>query len=143
MPTATAAKTKIAWALNVSIEGGPHYTLAEPTPEVFAYDVIRCEVPAVAGGQNGKQTVAIQPDKLAKSVLFLTISADTYDDGLIYTVDDDSSPERRLDAPHVFLGAGAVALLADPPPQKLAFQSKLSNPVKVQIVIGRKAGAST
>ena len=148
MPISTQKHLKLQWSLNVAVEGGPNFMLTSSVPGVSAIDVIRVEIAAEAADQE----VALQPGTTDGSILFMTISADKYDLELKYTVDcsylvNPGNPvgpydaPRELDAPHVFLGAGAVKLLRDAPPRILHFHSGLMEPVTVQIVIGRTAEA--
>jgi len=44
-----------------------------------------------------------------------------------------------LDNLHLFLGAGAAALLEQDPPTNLSFSNTNADPVNVEILVGRKA----
>ena len=52
---------------------------------------------------------------------------------------DGAAPDRVLDGPHVFLGAGAVGFMSAGNPQKLTFTNSSTDAVTVQVFVGRAA----
>ena len=124
----------ITWQFQVSIPGGPAFTITQPTIKVAAYDVASATIGAGASNVD----VVVQPSTTAGDVLLVVVSSDTYDPGLTYKIDGGATA-HALDAPHVMLGAGAVGFMnAGAPPQKLTFSSTLAKDAKIQVVAGRK-----
>lgn len=127
----------IKYSLNIQVVGGSSIPVAgEISPDA-------CEMIQFALEANKKDLeVNLQPDgdKLGE---FLLIKASSYTDDtdshcLTYKVNDASGTAISLDAPHVFFGKGAVALLDDSP-TKLFFSSTLTADITIDILIGRDA----
>jgi len=124
----------ITWQFQASIQGGPAFTITQPTINVAAYDVASATIGAGASNVD----VVVQPSSTVGEVLFVVVSSDAYDAGLTYKI-DGSATAHALDAPHVMLGAGAVGLMnGGAPPQKLTFSSTLAKEANIQVVAGRK-----
>ena len=128
---------KIKFSLSVQVVGGPSIPVAgEIAPD--AYGKIQIAVPA---GTADKE-VNLQPDGDGLGQ-FLLIKASAYEDAdpaheLTYKVNDASGTAITLDAPHLFIGKGAMGLL-DASPTKLFFSSSLTADVTVDILVGRDA----
>jgi hypothetical protein len=124
----------ITWQFQVSIPGGPAFTITQPTITVAAYDVASAKIGAGASNID----VAVQPSSTPGDVVIVVVSSDTYDPGLTYKIDAGATA-HALDAPHVMLGAGAVGLMnGGAPPQKLTFSSTLAKDANIQVIAGRK-----
>jgi hypothetical protein len=126
--------SNITWQFQATIQGGPAFTIGQPSIAIQAYDVASAKI---AQGANGV-AVSVQPSSTSGDVVFVVVTSDLYDTGLTYKV-DASSDTHALDAPHVLLGAGAVGFMnAGAPPQTLTFTSTLAKDANVQVVVGRK-----
>lgn len=125
---------KISWSLNIQIPGGPKLASSQNI-DVDAYDKIVAVIPH----DSADHEVDVQPGG-ADHIRFLLISSDLYEN-LTYTPKDGvaGATEIDLDAPQVFLGAGAVALLEKAPKQIVFKNSDPANDATVQILVGRKA----
>lgn len=122
----------INWSLNIAVTGGPRLGLVNQPPiAIDAYDVVTTTLAANATGVS----VDLQPSGAAGDVVLLTMSSDAYDPTLTY---DPGGGAQKLDAPLLLVGAGAIALLGATPPKSLTFDNGLSQPVNVQILVGRK-----
>lgn len=121
----------INWSLNVQVIGGPK-VMASDTKEIEAYDKIEVTIEA----ETADKEVEIQPGEAGR-VQFLLIKSDTYSEDLTYKV-NDLTKIIKLDALQVFIGNGAVELLTEPP-EKLVFTNDLTNPVSIEILVGRMA----
>ena len=126
-----AEKIKVAWNMGVEIKGGPRNSLSDDIT-VDAYDMIEVEIDKDAVDQE----VQIHPAG-AEQVLLLMISSDRYGELLKYKV-AGTSTEFELDAPHLLIGKGAVAMLGAAP-ETLVFKNGLDAPAEIQILVGRKA----
>jgi hypothetical protein len=101
----------INWTLNVQVVGRPKMA-ASKTVDVDAYDKIQVTVDA---GDLDK-VVAVQPGAKKGRVTFLLINSDQFGDNgdkLSYKVDNGGP--IALGAPQLFIGDGAVGLLAEAP----------------------------
>jgi hypothetical protein len=123
---------KINWAFNLKVLGGPAVSVAGEW-SVEAYDKI---VATIKAGETDV-AVNIQP-KDAGSTRLIIITAGTYGENLTYAVNDKGNEKVVLDAPHVLLGSGAVALL-DPEPATLFLSNGTDDDVTVQIFVARMA----
>ena len=121
----------INWSLNVQVIGGPKI-MASDTKEIEAYDKIEVTIEA----ETADKEVEIQPGGAGR-VQFLLIKSDTYSEDLTYKV-NELTTIIKLDALQVFIGNGAVELLTEPP-EKLVFTNDLTNPVSIEILVGRMA----
>ena len=121
----------INWSLNAQVSGGPK-VMASDTKEIEAYDKIKVTIEA----ETTDKDVEIQPGGAGK-VQFLLIKSDTYSEDLTYKV-NELTKIIKLDALQVFIGNGAVELLTEPP-EKLVFTNDLTNPVSIEILVGRMA----
>ena len=126
-----AEKIKVAWNMGVEIKGGPRNSLSDDIT-VDAYDMIDV---TITKGAIDKE-VQIHPAG-AEQVLLLMISSDRYGELLKYKV-AGTNTDFELDAPHLLIGKGAVAMLGAVP-ETLLFTNGLSDPAEVQILVGRKA----
>ena len=121
----------INWSLNAQVSGGPK-VMASDTKEIEAYDKIEVTIEA----ETADKEVEIQPGGAGR-VQFLLIKSDTYSEDLTYKV-NELTKIIKLDALQVFIGNGAVELLTEPP-EKLVFTNDLTNPVSIEILVGRMA----
>lgn len=128
---------KIKYSLSVQVVGGPSIPVTgEITPD--AYEKMQIAVAAGAGDLE----VNIQPSGTSLGQ-FLLIKASAYADSdashkLTYKVNDKSGTAMTLDAPHLFIGKGAVGLLGTSP-TKLFISSSLTAEVTIDILVGRDA----
>jgi hypothetical protein len=124
---------KLIWVFNAHVPGGPAVT-GTGDWEVEAYDKVGVLIKA------GTTDVAanVQPPG-DHAIRLLVIAADTYEKGLTYKV-NDTGETITLDAPHIFLGSGAVALLGQEP-VKFNFHvpAAIDKDVTVQILVARMA----
>ncbi len=127
---------KIEYRFGASIPGGPSVNVKQGPIEVGAYDVVSATLPPEKGGKPSDTTVEVQPAGKAGAVLLFVISADTYADGVTYDVDGKG---RALNGPLLLVGSGAVTLLGPTPPETLTFHNATTNPVQVQVLVGRQA----
>ncbi|MCX6028836.1 MAG: hypothetical protein NT169_05990 [Chloroflexi bacterium] len=127
---------KMTWALNLQVAGGPKLAVTQLL-EVEAYDKVVVEVNA--GDTDKEVNVLPGGAGLAQFICITLTDPKKYSDQLTYKVNSAASPTViALDAPHLFLGKGAVKLL-DAAPSKLFFSSTLTEDVTVQILVGRDA----
>lgn len=122
---------RINWNLNAQIIGGPKI-IASDSKEIEAYDKIDITV----GAEATDIEVDIQPGGAGK-VQFLLIKSEIYSKDLTYKV-NSLTDSIKLDALQVFIGTGAVELLNEPP-EKLVFSNGLTDPVSIEILVGRMA----
>ncbi|NGZ08266.1 MAG: hypothetical protein CV088_02630 [Nitrospira sp. LK70] len=126
--------SNITWQFQVSIPGGPAFTITQPNIAVEAYDVASANV----GAGVSNIDIHVQPSSSPDDVVLVVVSSDTYDAGLTYKIDGGATA-HALDAPHVMLGVGAVGFMnGGAPPQKLTFSSTLAKAANIQVVAGRK-----
>ena len=130
-----ATALKVNWSFTSQIDGGPQLSASQPSIDVSAYDYLKQVLPAPAPGGSTVTDVHLQPNTVAKMVAIL---ADKYSTKVTYQV-DGAAPDRVLDGPHVFLGAGAVGFMSAGNPQKLTFTNSSTDAVTVQVFVGRAA----
>lgn len=123
---------KLAYSLSIQVAAGPSIA-ASSSLEVEAYDKVQV---LVADGESDR-AVNIGPGG-AGLMQFLSVTATDYDSGLTYKVNDAAANAIPLDAPHLFIGAGAVGLL-DNEPTQLLFANATGSDVTVHILVGRDA----
>jgi len=123
---------KISWSLNVQIPGGPKVASSQNI-DVDAYDKIVKVIP----NDSADHEVDVQPGNAAH-VKFLSISSDLYEH-LTYKPKDGTAGTTAvaLDAPQLFLGSGAVALLEKAPKQLVFKNTDPNHSATVQILVGR------
>ena len=124
-------KKKLNWSLSVAISGGPAFSISDALA-VDAYDVV--EVPIDAGATD--QEVELQPGG-ANKVEFLLVTAGSFAPSLTYATAAGGTA-ITLDAPHVWIGQGALALLTSVP-NSLFFTNSSGDPVTAKILVGRNA----
>ncbi|MDD5094790.1 MAG: hypothetical protein PHV74_10495 [Dehalococcoidia bacterium] len=123
---------KIKYSVNVQVVGGTSIPITgEITPEAYA----KIQIIVAAGAAD--VPVNLQPSG-ANLAEFLLIKSSAYDDALTYKVNDATATAISLDAPHIFIGKGAVAIL-DASPTQLLFSNGLTSDVTIDILIGRDA----
>lgn len=122
----------LAYSISVQIPAGPGLA-ASGKVEVEGYDKVQI---VIADGDSDR-AVNIGPGG-AGLARFLSVTASEYDAALTYKVNDAAATAIPLDGPHLFVGAGAVALLDDEPTQ-LLFGNSTGDDVTVQILVGRDA----
>ena len=127
---------KINWALNAQIADGPRIVAADAI-DVDAYDNIEVTVPKHQNNADGTAIVNAQPGDQSH-VMFLLITADTYQNSPLSYIIDGSNKVVKLDAPQLLIGAGAVSLLAGAP-TKLTFTNTGPTDAAIRILVGRKA----
>jgi len=103
---------------------------------VDAYDVIDV---TIADGAKEKE-VQVQPGGAAQ-IQYMLITSDPCGAGLTYKVNSDAAEQtfHQLDAPQVFMGTGAFAMLDAAAPTKLFFSNSLGKSAALSILVGRKA----
>jgi hypothetical protein len=127
----------ISWSMTAQVPGGPKLSLSK-TFEVGAYDVVE-EVLS----DTTPKTLDVQPSSSSDLVKFLIVSSTQYSENITYSVNSDST-SIKLDAPQVFLGEGAVSLLASsPPPQTITFTNNSGEEVRISILVGRNPVSSS
>jgi hypothetical protein len=94
----------LQWAFNAQLMNGPSISFSDNFL-VEAYDKIDVEIDPEAGGTPASKDVEVQPGAAGR-VLFLLVTASSYDPPLTYEV--DGSAARTLDAPLLLVGSGAV-----------------------------------
>lgn len=119
----------ITWTHVVQVGAGVQVSTSQAV-SIDAYDVVEVEV----GSQGREVQVQPGPPGLLK---FLCITSSAYGADLKYAVNDAAATQRVLDAPQVFAGAGAIALLDADPPQTLFFSNAIGADVVVRILAGR------
>jgi hypothetical protein len=124
---------KISWSFNIQVAGGPR--LAESNAvEVEAYDDFSVSIDA---GSSDKE-IELQPGGAGQTMLLVIRleNVDQYGTDVSYKVNNTTATPVNLDAPHLFIGNGAVGVL-DPAPNSLFFTNGLADPITVQLLIGR------
>lgn len=121
---------KISWSFSAQVTGGPSVS-ASADLTVDAYDKIDATIPK--GG--AETTVEVQPG--SAGVKLLVITASDYDD-LTYKV-GASAISVMLDAAHLLLGEGAIALFDEYPTQLKFKNASATDDVTVSILVGRDA----
>lgn len=125
----------IGISIGIQVVSGPSIS-ESVTKTVDAYDKVDVLVEAAASDYE----VEIQPGGSGQ-VSFLIIrltSATAYSTDITYKVNADTGDAIVLDGPHMFIGAGGVALL-DVAPTKLFFSNGGATDVTVQVLVGRDA----
>jgi hypothetical protein len=131
-----AGTLKINWSFTSRIDGGPQLAESVPVVEVSAYDFIRQVLPTpIAPATSTTTDVHLGGGTNPAMVVIL---ASKYSDKVKYTVDAVGT-DHILDAPHLFIGAGAVPFLGAVSPQKLTFTNASADAVTVQVFVGRPA----
>ncbi len=123
---------KLQYSFSAQISSGPSLAEAK-TLDVESYDKTKV---TVSDGSTDLE-VNIQPDG-AGLTQFLMVKASAYSANLSYKVNNSSATPVVLDGPHIFIGAGAVALL-DSAPTKLFFSNSTGGDVTVDVLVGRDA----
>jgi hypothetical protein len=129
--------TKITYKLELAVEKGPNFTVTRDLA-VEAYDHLRVDVPAGDNATPGTVTVDVQPGA-SDQLRVLSITSTLYSELITFKV-DTAGADIKLDAPHLYVGGGALSLLgADP--KKFVFLNKAGadKPAVVHILVGRKA----
>jgi hypothetical protein len=131
-----AGTLKINWSFASRIDGGPQLSESQPVIEVMAYDYIKQTLlppvaPATSTTGDVNLVVGANPQMIA-------ILSNKYSDKVTYEV-DGAAPDHVLDAPHLFLGVGAVAYMGSANPKKLTFTNKSTDTITVQVFVGRPA----
>jgi hypothetical protein len=122
----------IKYSLSFQVVGGTSVPVAG---QLTADAVEKIQVAVPAGATD--LTVNLQPGG-ADLGQFLLIKASAYSEDLTYKVNDAAATAIVLDAPHVFIGAGAVAILDDEP-TTLLFSNATAADVTIDILLGRDA----
>ncbi|MBN1569754.1 MAG: hypothetical protein JXA73_18055 [Acidobacteria bacterium] len=117
----------------VQVAGGPALSYSNKV-EVEGIDLIEVEVPD-KNTAGGKATVNVQPGNSGVQLLAIKLPEKA---SLQYKV--DGGTDQTLDQPLLLLGEGAVKLLGSTQKQ-FKFTNSDTNPVKIQILVGRKATA--
>ena len=121
----------ISWSMTAQVPGGPKLSLSK-TFEVGAYDAIEAVL-----SDNTPKTLDVQPSTSSDQIKFLIISSNLYNESITYTVSDtDGVSDKKLDAPQVLLGEGAVSLLGAVPKQ-IEFTNGSGQEVRISILVGR------
>lgn len=133
---------RINWSLSVEVQGGPR--IAERgSVAVEAYGKVQATVEKkTSAGKIVPAELEIQPTAPA-GVQLLLITSDVYDPELTYcagTKKSDPSKRTPLDAPQLFVGAGALKLLGSDI-TKFFFYNNLDGGKKasISIIVGRTA----
>jgi hypothetical protein len=121
----------INWSINFDAVLGPRIAEAG-TQTVGAYDKISFHLDSAATDVD----VDVQPSTTAGDVQLLVITASSYEAAVTYSPDGGTTP-FTLDGPVVLIGAGAVSLLAGAP-QTLRFANPDTDPVDIEILVGRQ-----
>jgi len=118
----------------VQIGAGIQVT-ASSAIQVDAFDLVEVEIADAATDVE----VQVQPAASPGLLKVLAVTASAYHPDLTYKVNAASATERALDAPQVFAGDGAIALLDASPPTALFMSNATGAPVTVKILAGRDA----
>lgn len=134
---------KIAYQVSLAIPNGPKVGLAGDV-EGDTYSKSEIEVPAQTPGPPatpGELTLTLDAGAAEKIVLLL-ISTDknAYSDDLEFKLDSAATKTYTLSAPFLVLGAAAAQML-DTALGTLEFTNKTTQPVKIEILVGRNASA--
>jgi hypothetical protein len=122
----------INWSVTFDAVLGPRIA-ASGTQTIDAYDKVSIQLDAEAVDVD----VDVQPSTTAGEVQLLVITASSYEAEVTFSADAGTS-EFTLDGPVVLIGAGAVGLLAEPP-QSLRFANPDTDPVDIDVLVGRQA----
>jgi hypothetical protein len=118
----------------VQIGAGIQVTASSAIP-VDAFDLVEVTIADAATDVE----VQVQPAAAAGLLKVLAITASAYHPDLTYKVNGAGATARALDAPQVFAGDGAIALLDASPPTALFMSNATGAPVTVKILAGRDA----
>ena len=129
--------TRITLKVDLAVEKGPSSTLTREL-DIDAYDLLKFTVPAGDNATPGTITVDVQPGQISRLEV-LSITSTLYSDLLTYKI-DGAGGDVSLDAPHLFVGGGAVQLLGATAKQ-FVFTNRAGTdkPASVQILVGRNA----
>jgi hypothetical protein len=122
---------QIDWSVAFTAVLGPKVS-ESGRHKVGAYDKLSVSLE----GNASDIDIEVQPSASAADVELLVIRASSYDPPVTYSADEGAN-EFELDGPLVLIGTGAVGLLAKPP-QKLRFGNVDTDPVSVEILVGRQ-----
>lgn len=122
---------QINYIINAQVAGGPKVSEIRSI-EVEAYDKIQVSLSKT----DKDKVVNIQPPGSGLTQ-FLSITTASYDKPLSYKV-NDAAKVIDLNGPHIFIGVGAVGLLASEP-TKLLFTNGTDDIVIIDILVGRDA----
>lgn len=115
--------------LSSGVTAGARMTLG-----ITAYDVI--EETILAGAEDTQ--IQVQPGA-ADQLKFLFINASDVGGDLTYKVNSDAGDAIPLDAPHMFVGGGAMGFLGSAAPESLFFSNATAADATVSILVGRNA----
>lgn len=118
----------------VQVGAGIQVTATSAIP-VDAFDMVEVEIADAATDVE----VQVQPATSAGLLKVLALTASTYHPDLTYKVNAATATARALDAPQLFAGDGAIALLDAAPPTALFMSNATGAPVTVKILAGRDA----
>jgi hypothetical protein len=138
--------------VQAAIAGGPS-TSASHSLQLTAYDRVSITLegtdkddptkPVSDPANNNVPSieVEVQPTSATERVAVLAITSDRYSVDLVYSV-DGGAEDIGLDHAHVFIGAGAIALLKAAP-KKLTFRNGMGagQSANITILAGRQATA--
>lgn len=126
----------LQWAFNAQLVDGPSSSFSNSL-SVEAYDKIDVVIDAETGGTPATKTIEVQPGGEGR-VLFLLITASSYDPPLTYDV--DTSTGITLDAPLLLVGSGAVGAFANDLTE-FTFHNDHTSARTIEILVGRNASA--
>jgi hypothetical protein len=121
----------IKWSVTFDAVLGPRIA-ASGIEAISAYDKIGIQLAGAATDVD----VDVQPSSTAGDVRLLVITASSYEAQVTVSADAGGT-ESILDGPFVLIGTGAVELLAAPP-QTLRFNNPDTDPVDIDILVGRQ-----
>jgi hypothetical protein len=129
--------TKITVKADLAVEKGPSSALTQEM-EVDAYDLLKVKLPGGDAAAPGTLTVDVQPGA-TNWIKLLSVTSSVYDPKITYKI-DGAGGDIPLDAPHVFVGAGAIGLIGATAKQ-FVFTNKAgaSKAADLVILVGRKA----
>lgn len=130
--------TTVKWLLNINPVNGPKLSPVG-TLDVEAYELISAQVE----GGGGTATVTLPSANENLSLVAITAGEYNSDGDLFYTINGEA-PTYALEAPHVMIGAGAVAYLTaasggSTDPAELLFTNNTGEEVGITILVGRDA----
>jgi hypothetical protein len=122
----------IKWSVTFDAVLGPRVAEAGELV-VDAYDKLSVQL----AGNATDIDVDVQPSATGGEVELLVLKASSYGQGVTFSADAGTTT-LALDGPVVLIGTGAVALLAAAP-QSLRFSNPATDPVDIEILVGRQA----